>query len=112
VLPGKNAFITSFAKTQPTEPKMNDIYDNFGLPTLPSAEDRLQIDAFFGPLNYPDNNRDAYFRAGFRPDPHREPTGKAPQGHRQLSQLRKRWAASRRSKRFLQSLPNPQPEER
>lgn len=45
---------------------MDDIYDNFAQRDLPPPESRLQTDAFFGPLNYPDNfkSRDQYFREG------------------------------------------------
>ena len=44
----------------------NNIYDNFSRPDLPPAESRLQTDAFFGPLNFPDDlsQRDQYFREG------------------------------------------------
>jgi hypothetical protein len=44
----------------------NNIYDNFSRPDLSPADSRLQTDAFFGPLNYPDDlsQRDQYFREG------------------------------------------------
>jgi hypothetical protein len=44
----------------------NNIYDNFSKPYLPPAENRLQTDAFFGPLNFPDDlsQCDQYFREG------------------------------------------------
>jgi hypothetical protein len=44
----------------------NNIYDNFNRPDQPPAENRLQTDAFFGPLNFPNDlsQRDQYFREG------------------------------------------------
>ena len=37
----------------------------YGLDPLSQAEQRLLANAAFGVLNYPDNNRDAYFKQGF-----------------------------------------------
>lgn len=35
------------------------------LDPLSHAENRLQTDAFFGVLNFPENDRDAYLKEGF-----------------------------------------------